>query len=200
MDMFVKDTKTLLDYLHIQEKIHLCGISMGGMIAQHFVLTYPEKIKTLILCATAAYAKNETEFLLNLRKKAQSIDLESEFKNLLPLLFTKNYLKILKNDPLLVERIKNIFMSEVARLQDRINQAEAIIHTHDTRSKLNQITQPTLITVGSKDHFLFHSKLLHKGIKNSRIEIIEGFGHGFFIEAADKLNNVIWNFIQDYLE
>jgi 3-oxoadipate enol-lactonase len=200
MDMFVEDIKNLLDYLGIQEKIHLCGVSMGGMIAQHFALSYPEMVKTLILCATSAYAKVETQFLLNLRKKAQTIDLESEFKNLLPLLFTKNYIKILKNDRKLKEQIKNIFMSEVASLQDRINQGEAIINTHDTRNELNQIKQPTLISVGSKDYFLTHSKFLHEGIKNSKLEIIEGFGHGFFIEAADLFNNVIWNFIKEYLE
>jgi len=200
MDIFVEDLKSLLDYIDIQEKIHLCGVSMGGMIAQHFALKYSEIVKTLILCATSAYAKVETQFLLNLRKKAQNIDLESEFKNLLPLLFTKDYIKTLKNDPQLKERIKNIFMSEVASLQDRINQGEAIINTHDTRNVLNQITQPTLITVGSKDYFLPHSKLLYESIKNSKLEIIEGFGHGFFIEAADQINDLIWNFIKEYLE
>ena len=200
MDIFVEDIKSLLDYIDIQEKIHLCGVSMGGMIAQHFALKYPKMVKTLMLCATSAYAKDETQFLLNLRKEAQTIDLESEFNNLLPLLFTKDYIKTLKNDPQLKERIKNIFMSEVASLQDRINQGDAIINTHDTRNQLNQITHPTLIIVGSKDYFLPHSKFLHEGIQNSRLEIIEGFGHGFFIEAADKVNDVIWNFIDEYLK
>ena len=30
MDMFVDDIKNLLEHLNIKEKIHLCGISMGG--------------------------------------------------------------------------------------------------------------------------------------------------------------------------
>jgi pimeloyl-ACP methyl ester carboxylesterase len=38
----------LLDALHI-DATHVFGISMGGMIAQEFALTYPEKVKTLIL-------------------------------------------------------------------------------------------------------------------------------------------------------
>ncbi len=42
MDMFVDDIKGLLDHLEIKNKIHLAGISMGGMIAQNFVLKYPE--------------------------------------------------------------------------------------------------------------------------------------------------------------
>ena len=53
MEMFVNDVKNLLDYLDIKEKIHLCGHSLGGMIAQHFALDFPEMVSTL-LCATAA--------------------------------------------------------------------------------------------------------------------------------------------------
>ena len=45
MEMYVNDTKNLLDHLGINQKIHLCGISMGGMIAQQFVLKYPELVK-----------------------------------------------------------------------------------------------------------------------------------------------------------
>ena len=54
IEMFVEDIKNLLEHLSIQEKIHLCGISMGGMIVQHFALKYPERVKTLILLATTA--------------------------------------------------------------------------------------------------------------------------------------------------
>ena len=52
MAMYVEDTNNLLNHLNIKEKVHLCGISMGGEIAQEFVLKYPEKVKTLILIAT----------------------------------------------------------------------------------------------------------------------------------------------------
>jgi len=33
-DMYVEDTKNLLDHLNIQKGIHLFGFSIGGMIAQ----------------------------------------------------------------------------------------------------------------------------------------------------------------------
>jgi len=200
MDMFVEDLKSILSYLNIQDKIHLCGVSMGGMIAQNFVLKYPEMVKTLILCATSPNAKTETKFLLNLIKKSENTNPELEFKNLLPLLFTRTFIKAINRDKILNKRIKEIFMGEVARLQDRINQGAAIIKNHDTRQLLHKIEVPTLITVGSKDHLVPHVKLLHDGIKDSRLEIIEGFGHGFFIEAADRLNDVLWNFIKEFLE
>lgn len=200
MDMFVEDLKSLLSYLNIKDKIHLCGISMGGMIAQNFVLKYPKIVKTLTLVATSPNAKTETKFLLNLREKSKNNNPELEFKNLLPLLFTKTFIKALNKDEILNERIKEIFMGNPARLQDRVNQGAVIIKDHNTRQLLHTIEVPTLITVGSKDYFVSHAKLLHDGIKDSRLEIIEGFGHGFFIEAADRLNGVLWNFIKEFLE
>ena len=65
--------------------------------------------------------------------------MKEEFKNLLPLLFTKTYIKTLNKDKFLNKRIKEIFMGNPARLQDRINQGAAIIEHHDTRNLLHKI-------------------------------------------------------------
>ena len=51
MEMFADDIKGLMDYLNI-EKSHILGRSMGGMIAQNFVVKYPEKVNKLILVTT----------------------------------------------------------------------------------------------------------------------------------------------------
>jgi len=53
--------------------------------------------------------------------------------------------------------------------------------------------------VGTKDLItpLEESELLHDKLPNSRLEIFEGVGHGFNIEVADKVNELIWKFIQE---
>jgi len=51
MKMLAEDVKGLMDFIGI-EKVHLVGRSFGGMIAQHFVLQYPEKVEKLVLIAT----------------------------------------------------------------------------------------------------------------------------------------------------
>ena len=43
MEMFADDIKGLIDYLKF-ESVHLIGRSLGGMIAQNFVLKYPRSI------------------------------------------------------------------------------------------------------------------------------------------------------------
>jgi 3-oxoadipate enol-lactonase len=51
MDMMAGDLAGLLDAIRIKAA-HIFGISMGGMIAQHFALRYPERVRSLILGCT----------------------------------------------------------------------------------------------------------------------------------------------------
>ncbi|KAI1404391.1 alpha/beta-hydrolase [Hypoxylon fuscum] len=47
-------------------QLHVCGISMGGMIAQEFAYLVPERISSLNLISTAAYIENTTSFSENM--------------------------------------------------------------------------------------------------------------------------------------
>ncbi len=53
LDMMAADLLGLLDALDIPE-VHLCGVSMGGMIAQTTALDYPERIASLALVNTTS--------------------------------------------------------------------------------------------------------------------------------------------------
>ena len=48
-----RDLKAAMEELGIK-KASLVGVSMGGMIAQHFAADYPEKVEKLVLVATCA--------------------------------------------------------------------------------------------------------------------------------------------------
>ena len=200
MDMFVDDIKDLLDYLNIKEKIHLCGTSMGGMIAQNLVLKYPERVKTLILVATTA--QFDANPIIESQKMMKDYTLEQKFDIRILAEYGRAFRKKLKNDKKLYEILKKRWMEDQATLQDFINQGAAA-STHDTRDLLYKITQPTLIIVGDKDRIipgLHHSKFLHEQIPNSRLEIIKGAGHGLPTDSADILNHLIWDFLKDHFE
>ena len=49
--MMADDLAGLLTALHI-DSAHIWGASMGGMIAQHLALRYPDKVKSLVLICT----------------------------------------------------------------------------------------------------------------------------------------------------
>ncbi len=199
MDMFVEDIKNLLDYLNIQEKIHLCGISMGGMIAQHFVLKHPERVKTLILLATTAQQHSSPLTDMDDAIKKTYSDPEAMFKTRLISLYSFSFRKKLKKDKQLYEQIRNVIVENPTLFQDYVNQSAAI-SGHSTIDSLHEITQPTLIMAGNKDKLIGfqESEIIHEKILSSRLEIIEGVGHGFIVEAADKVNESMWNFIKEY--
>lgn len=206
MDMFVEDIKYLLDYLNIHDKIHLCGLSMGGHISQSFVLKYPNVVKTLILCGSGAYINpTATEQQLIFFEILKKVNLEQRFQIVFPNVFSRSFRKKLENNEKLFELIKNdmnmiAYIKDPPRYQDYINQTAAE-KGFDTRDSLHKIKQPTLIMVGSKDKLALpiESEFLHQKIPNSKLKVFDGLGHGFIIEEPEKVNNTIWNFIKEHL-
>ena len=207
MDMFVDETKALLDSLGIQQKIHLCGISMGGMIAQNFVLKQPDMVKTLILLSNTPYYREEfaQPIMEEYRAIMQDLDLEEGFKRKLDLMFSESFIKRVNEDEVLRNTLFDTLMiksASNASWQDLENRGAALIK-HDTRSNLQKITQPTLIIHGTEDKFipLEDAYLLDEKIPNSKLITLEGFGHGsILIEDAERVNNLIWKFIQEHLD
>ena len=61
LGMLADDTIALLDALAI-ERVHFCGVSMGGMIGQHLALDYPERITSLALAnSPSEYASEQLD-------------------------------------------------------------------------------------------------------------------------------------------
>ena len=198
MEMFVDDIKDLLDYLNINDKIHLAGHSMGGMIAQNFALKYPNKVKTLMLLATSA--KYDPNPIIESQRLMEAFTEEEKFTTRLSAEYSRAFRKRLKVDKNLYISLKKKFEENPSTPQNFINQGAAILN-HDTRDLLKNIEQPTLIIVGNKDHIiptLKHSELLHESIPNSIIKVLNGPGHGIIIESADEVSDLMWNFIKQY--
>eukprot|EP01116_Phalansterium_solitarium_P012290 TRINITY_DN28452_c0_g1_i1.p1 TRINITY_DN28452_c0_g1~~TRINITY_DN28452_c0_g1_i1.p1 ORF type:complete len:250 (-),score=70.26 TRINITY_DN28452_c0_g1_i1:134-883(-) len=51
--LFVEQTRELLDHIGWRHPVHLVGISMGGAIATHFTVTYPDRVASVTLLAPA---------------------------------------------------------------------------------------------------------------------------------------------------
>lgn len=206
MGMYVEDIKNLLNHINIQGKVHLCGISMGGEIALEFVLKYPERVKTLILLATEPNV-DTTKFdqTIEAYHMMDNMDFNQKFQLLFPILYTTAFKRKIRQDKELQERLKKemnfmITTDYPPQLKDLINQFKALTD-FDTRESLHKITQPTLILVGSKEtrNPPERSKLIHEKIPNSKLKVLENLKHGLTIEAPERVNHLIWDFIKEHL-
>jgi len=170
MELYVDILKNLLDQLNITKKVHLCGISMGGII----------------------------DMIESMADKSP----EERMEGLLPALFSSSFIRTIKKDKNLYEMLKADFLTDETRVQDYVNQSKAI-EKHNTIDQLGNINTPTLIIVGTRDMLLPlkpYSQLLHEKIPNSKLEIIKGAGHGCTIEAANQVNEIIYDFIKNYFD
>ena len=71
LDALAADVHALLQALAVTE-CYLVGHSMGGMLAQEFVLRYPEMVRALVLVDTAA----DTPGSIPWEERARLVDLE----------------------------------------------------------------------------------------------------------------------------
>jgi pimeloyl-ACP methyl ester carboxylesterase len=201
IEMFVEETKALLDFLEIKEKIHLMGISMGGMIAQAFALKYPDLVKTVILLATSA--KLDPSPLIDTYEGFQKMGTNEVYQKKMELMFSKDFIKKVADDEKLTDLlVKKMVTENTTTMQDYINRSAAI-KNHDTRDSLVNLTQPTLILHGKADDIIpfEEAEFLHSKIPNSTLEALEDYGHGsLLVEDTDTINGLIWKFIEGHLD
>lgn len=138
-----KDVLGLLDSLHL-DRVHFCGLSMGGMIGMWLGVNAPERLNKLVLCNTAA--KIGTAEAWNTRIAAVHKDgMKPIAAAVIERWFTSAF------------RTKDT--ATVSRAQHMLEQANpegyaaccAAVRDFDFRGKLDLIRVPTLAIAGSQD-------------------------------------------------
>jgi 3-oxoadipate enol-lactonase len=165
----------------------LVGISMGGYKAFAFWKKYPDKVRSLVLCATRAEAdtpeakKTRYEFIDAVLKHGN----EEAISRMLPkLLGATSH----QSRPEVVKRVESIIRRQSP---EAISETlKALATREDATSLLPSITVPTLVIAGAEDALMNESvlKIIHDGIKNSQMKVIQGAGHLPNLEQPDIFN------------
>jgi pimeloyl-ACP methyl ester carboxylesterase len=196
--MMAEDTSGLLDAIDINAA-HIFGISMGGMIAQHFALNHPQRVISLILGCTFCGGVRS----LPLRPEAlaafadfgriKEMSPEQFVRQLIPFLFSR---KFIEKNPDIVEKRVAESLEYPTPVHGITRQAEAIMD-HDTYELLPRIKLPTLVISGDNDRLIpvENSRILASRIPKAELAVIKGAGHEFFIEDADETNKVVLGFL-----
>jgi pimeloyl-ACP methyl ester carboxylesterase len=194
LEDMAKDSVELLNFLQIKQA-HLIGVSMGGMIAQHIAIDFPEKVLSLTSIMSSGFTLNPAIF--------------SKFSHklivrLAPFLIKRFYFKnkysehkvsvgsyiatyrLLRGKRFEFDEphLRQVFTEsiEVRKGQNpraRYQQFCAIVASGSRLKKLGQIKAPTLVIHGTADPLVNpkHAEVYAPLIPNSKLLMIEGMGH-----------------------
>lgn len=184
------DIAGVMDELGI-EKASIAGVSMGGMIAQHFAADFPEKTEKLVLVATSPEKTSEMEVLsewIGMAEKGEGVALmKSSVKNM----YTEGYYK--KNGWLC--GITGRFT--MPKSYDRFIKLSRACFEHNAIDVLEKIKAPTLIIGGEEDRTVGPegSVILANKISGAKLIMYPGLGHAVYDEASD-----FWEKVLEFLE
>ncbi|WP_207462690.1 3-oxoadipate enol-lactonase [Azospirillum sp. SYSU D00513] len=189
MDDLADDAAALLDALGIA-RAHVCGLSIGGMMAQRLAAKAPERVASLILCDTASVI-GPPEVWQTRIDAIRARGLASIAAGVMPRWFTKRFLEA---EP---DRVRG-YVNMVARNADEgyIGCAMAI-RDADLRADDARITCPTLVIVGDQDAATppAQAEALAKAIPGALLEIIPDAGHIPCVEQPETLVALIRTFL-----
>lgn len=143
MERFGKDVLAILDDLNI-EKIHWCGLSMGGMVGQWLGANAPERIEKLILANTSCYYPDPTNWL-NRIKAVNDGGIASIADAVIGAWLTEDYRE---REPQITARMKAMLVA--TPVQGYVACCE-VLSRLDQRDLLPRITAPTLVIAGRHD-------------------------------------------------
>ena len=178
-----KDSFGVLDALGI-ERAHVCGASMGGMIAQHMAASQPQRVSRLTLMMTSSgsrklpQASAKVRAALLERRAMGAHDVDAEVARLMRLL-TLIGSPAFRPDPAAFKARLTASVRRAWRPDGVARQLVAVVADGDRTPLLSRITSPTHIVHGADDPLVPVAAAhdLHARIAGSTLEIIDGMGH-----------------------
>jgi pimeloyl-ACP methyl ester carboxylesterase len=191
------DTAALMDALSVP-KAHVCGLSMGGMIAMEFALRHPGKLDRLILTGAPGAPARSVFHPIMVWNWVKANDTTGQ-------IFATQQFSWLFSGAFL--RNKEAVQQTVAMLSSNPNpvgpaaydrQAKALLQ-FDVLDRLSGVKAKTLCLVGEQDLLtpVHECREVADKIPGAKFEVIKGDGssHVMPIERADDFNNLVTKFL-----
>jgi pimeloyl-ACP methyl ester carboxylesterase len=187
------DAIGVLDDLNI-EKAHICGASMGGMIAQIIAYRHPTRVLSLasIMSTTGnPDLPSPSQELLQELYAPQPMDREANIEE-----NVKRGRLTYGTFPYNEEQARVITAAAYDRCfysQGVINQAAAVAANGNRKPNLASIKVPTLVVHGRADPLVPVEGGIDtaEAIPGAELLIIDGMGHSFPLEVAPRIINAI---------
>ena len=190
IEILAADAVGLMDALDL-DKVHFCGLSMGGMVGQMLGAEHGDRLISLSLCATSAHiAPREIwdERIETVRKNGMDAVADATIDRW----FTKAGQKRLQSE---VNKVRRMILNTPV---DGFCACSAAIRDMDQRETIRVISTRTLVVVGEHDPGtpVSSAELIHERIASSKLMVISDAAHFINVEQASVFNNILLKFIE----
>ncbi|MDR6663423.1 3-oxoadipate enol-lactonase [Tardiphaga sp. 866_E4_N2_1] len=144
MERYGKDVLAILDDLNI-DKVHWCGLSMGGMVGQWLGANAPERFNKIILANTSCYYPDPTNWH-NRIKAVREGGLKAVADAVIGGWLTADFRE---REPETTAKMKAMLIA--SPVEGYLAACEAL-STLDQRALLPKIKSPTLVIAGRQDN------------------------------------------------
>lgn len=188
MELLADDLAALLDHVGAREAI-ICGVSVGGMVAQQLCVRRPDLVGALVLCDTTARMGDATSWTARIAA-IESDGIESIADAIMERWFTPAFRRSSPEFPgyrnMLVRQPMDGYIATCVALREA-----------DLTSQSARITVPTVCIVGEQDGAPTPRQMADfaKTIRGARFEVISDCGHIPSIEQPQRLVDIMRAFI-----
>jgi pimeloyl-ACP methyl ester carboxylesterase len=191
VETMAHDAACVLDDAGVQ-KTHVFGVSMGGMIAQQFAISYPARVDKLILGCTscdgpqAVWAESSALRLM----RFPFISKEARVRALVPFLYHP------KTPRESVDRHVELLHANAPSLIASMKQVASMMSWRCCE-QLPQITSETLVIHGEDDRIIpvDRAKLIAERVPRGELAIIPNAGHIFPADQLEVTTAVLLGFL-----
>jgi 3-oxoadipate enol-lactonase len=189
LDQLAQDALGLLDGLAI-DRVHFCGLSIGGMVAQRCTALAPARVASLILCDTASRIGPPSLWDDRVAAIGRA-GLAGIRDGVLARWFTEDFRR---RHPVELQGFGNMLVRTPA--EGYVGCCLAI-RDADLRPCLAAIKCPTLVIVGDQDLATppALARELHDGIAGSQFAVIDNAAHVPAVEQPEALNALLAGFL-----
>jgi 3-oxoadipate enol-lactonase len=197
---FADDLAEMLEALELRRPI-LCGLSMGGMIAQSFAAKYPERVRALVLCDTGVSTRHYlTDRILN-----QAIGLVTPTATLIGVSEFRRFTHLInqcfgdhswvaqtqKSVDFVADAVRMVKPQEVVKIVTAIRKFDS--------SPLYRPKIPVLILNGESDSafILRHARILQQAYSGADYRIIPKAGHLANLDNPEIFDLMMLGFLSE---
>jgi 3-oxoadipate enol-lactonase len=190
IEQLAEDPIGLLDHLGL-EQVHICGLSLGGMVAQKMASSHPERLKSVTLCATAAYLNPPgvwDQRIIAVSEGGMAVVVDGTIERW----FTAAGIESL---PQTIARVRAGILGTSA---DGYVACCAAIRDMDQRDTIKEIALRVMVLVGEQDPSttVEHARGIHERITNSSLVVIPQAQHFVNVEKAQEFNRALLAFLE----